>query len=200
MGMFDEAGIDINTDVPNDPYGFGKDYWPVEIVKADAPDVSKGGKQYGTMLRWKCLAPQYSYMESLGYGNWLQVPPPLEVVKIVPELAFDKESEQGKKCIYILTTLLKGMGIPQDKWNSIKIPELLGMRCMAKIFVKQNEEGFWQFNITAHKPMPEEGSAEAMSVFAAAGNAAAPAPANGGSLSALEQALADEEAAKSDAK
>lgn len=184
MGIFDEAGIDVNSDIPSDPYGFGKDYWPVEIVKADAPDVSKGGKQYGTMLRWKCIAPQYSYMESLGYGNWLQVPPPKHVVDTVPSLEFDKSSEQGKKCIFILASLFKGLGIPTDQWNSVNIEDLLGKRCMAKIFVKQDPEtGFWQFNIVGHKPMPE-GDADGMSVFAGGDSAAG----NSGK-SAMELAL-----------
>lgn len=165
MGIFDDADVDIANDIPNDPYGFGRDRWPVEIVEVRQPDISKSGKQYGTMVKYKCIDPTYSWMESLGNGNWLQLPPPKYVLETAPDIKWDKNSEQGKKCLFAIKQLFEGLGIPVDQWNSLEITDLVGKQCMAKIFPKQNDEGFWQFNVTGMKPMPEEGSGD-MSVFA----------------------------------
>lgn len=192
MGILEDAGIEP-TDVPNDPYGFGRDYWPVQIIGVKAPDVSSSGKQYGTMLKWKCLAEQYSYMESLGGGNWLQLPPPAHVLETIPTMEWDKSGMRGKQCIFNITRLYQGLGIPADQWAKINAEDLLNMRCMAKIFVKQNDEGFWQFNVTGHKPMPPEGSVAemGMGVFAPNGSASAN-PSSSAGLSAMERAMQNE--------
>lgn len=183
MGIFDEAGIDVN-DIPSDPFGFGKEYHLLQIVDVRKPGVSASGKQYGTMIKWKCAEEEHAGMDSLGQGNWLQLPPP-EHVKQETGMEFDPKSSNGRRCIFQIASLFKGLGIPADKMNSVEVEDLKGMYCMAKVFPKLNDEGFWQFNIVGHKPVPN-GSEEGMEIFAKGGNS------SGGGIDELERALAQE--------
>jgi hypothetical protein len=192
MGILDAAGVDVN-DVPEDPFGFGKDYWPVEIVDVKPADISKSGKQYGTMIKWRCLDARFAYMESLGYGQWTQLPaPPAEA----NHLGWDKDSAEGKKVIFNFIALLKAFGIPADQWGKFDTPHFKGQKCLAKIFVKQSDEGFWEFRVVAHKEMPKEGSASGLEEFTK--GLSTPA-AQTGALSAMERAM-QEEAERAKAK
>lgn len=183
MGILDAAGVEAN-DVPEDPFGFGKDYWPVEIVGVRDADISKSGKQYGTMLKWKCLDPRFEYMESLGHGGWIQLPPPPAEAN---HLGWSKDSAEGKKVIFNFIALLKAFSIPADQWGKFDTPDFLGQKCLAKIFVKQGDEGFWEFRVVGHKPLPPEGSVAGLGMFAQPNGSG-----ETGGLSAMERALQEE--------
>lgn len=152
MGFLDDADVSAQ-DAPDDPFGFGKEFWPVQITEVKDRKVTKDGDKYGTQLVWECLHPDKSDIK-LGFGNWIQLPVPKPLQSEVP---WDPKSQEAKKIIFDLVKLYEALGFKRDEMGGLGPDDLVNRPCLAKIFVRQNDEGFWQFNITAHKPMPEEG-------------------------------------------
>ncbi len=211
MGILDGLGINVN-DVPDDPFGFNNDYWPVAILAAASPNtsnnpfmqelkefvnphsaISSSGKQFGTMLTFRILDERYQYLGGnnpnqmpgqLGFGQWFQLPAPEWAQHQVP---FDKDSADGQKLVFNWVALLKSLSFGADKMGAADLPDVLGRTCLAKIKATQDENGYWQFRVYGLKAGPAEGSAEGMSTFN-------PKPPNGGAagLSAMERALLEE--------
>lgn len=154
MGFFDEAEVEVN-DIPDDPFGFGKSHWLIQIDDIKDPKPTAGGDKFGMSIIWKCIDPE-APQEKLGNGNWIQLPVP---VKLRDEIPWENKSPEAKKVLHALANMYEALGFSKDEYGSIGKDELIGRHCMAKISVKQNAEGFWQFNIFAlRKPNDGDGS------------------------------------------
>lgn len=168
MGIFDDAEIEVN-DIPKDPFGFGNGYWPVtvltvgEMKQTTNRETGGPGDKIGTMITWGCNHPDAPQMESLGRGNWQQLPVP---TSLRGEIPWNPKSAEAKKVIYELSNLYAALGFSKDEFGGIELTDLVGRTAMAKIFPRQNKEGFWQFNIVGLKPVPDEGDGSGMNEFA----------------------------------
>jgi hypothetical protein len=154
MGFFDDAEVNLN-DVPDDPFGFGNDYWTVYVREVGEPKVTNNGNRFGMMVTWAVDDPKFQssqVAERLGYGNWVQLPVPKSLQGSVP---WDVKSEEGQKCLFQLKTIFSALGFKADEMGGVGPAEMVGRRCLAKIKVSQNEGGYWQFNVYAFKPLPE---------------------------------------------
>lgn len=149
MGFLDDAGVTAQ-DAPNDPYGFGRDFWPVQIIAADEPQVTKSGDKFGMMITWRCTDPKYAHMEKLGM-DWLRLPIPKSHQGTIP---WDPKSEEGQRVLFGLVNLLSALGFSKDEMGSVDENAMRGRSCLAKISVKQNEGGFWELRPYQHKPIP----------------------------------------------
>lgn len=213
MGILDDAEVSGN-EIAKDPFGFGNDYWPVALIAFNRPklsedqdpqiaverphaDISSSGKQYGGMAVFRILDERYQYLGAnnpnqmpgqLGFGQWFQLPSPKWAREQVP---FDKNSPEGKQLVFNWSRLCFGMGIPLDQIGSADIPDIIGKTGLAKIFPKEDENGFWSFRVTGFKPMPKEGSPEGIGEFTKNGTSN---PGNGGgAMSEMEKALLEEQ-------
>ena len=165
MGFFDDAEVEVNN-IPDDPFGFGNDFWPTRIIEVKDPEITKNGQRFGMMIRWAVEHPKfdghYVSTQGLGYGNWQQLPVPKKLQGQVP---WDNNSEEAVKVLFQLKELYKALGIPADQWGKVGKDDLLHKVCLSKIKVQQDENGFWQFRLTAQKPLP---SGEGMNEYARA--------------------------------
>lgn len=217
MGILDDAEVEVN-DIPKDPFGFGNDYWPLQLIdvrppkdkegnpsKRDHLDISSTGKSYGGMFVFRCLDERYAYMGSTDpeqmsgqlskYGQWTSVPPPKWAQEIVP---FDKNSVDGKKLIFNWTQLCSALGFGVDEIGKLDIPHILGKTCLGKIRAKLDDEtGFWEIRVGMLKVMPPEGSPEGIGEFTKGGTSN-PAGNGTSAMSAMEKAFAEEKAAKAE--
>lgn len=215
MGILDEAEVSGN-EIPKDQFGFGNDYWPVAVLSFTRPkpsdelsdvekaklmeerpyaDISSSGKQYGGMIVFRILDERYQYLGSnnpnqmpgqLGFGQWFQLPSPKWAREQVP---FDKNSVEGRKIIHSWGTLCIALGIPLDKVASADIPDIIGKTCLAKIYVREDDNGFPQFRVAGWKQMSKEGSPEGIGEFTKGGTS------NPGTsaMSEMEKAMLEEQ-------
>jgi hypothetical protein len=215
MGILDDAEVSGN-EIPKDPFGFGNDLWPVAVLSFTRPkpsdqlseedqqkliserpyaDISSSGKQYGGMLCFRILDERYQYLGAnnpnqmpgqLGRGQWFQLPSPKWAREQVP---FDKNSPEGKKIIHAWSSLCFAAGIPIDKISAADIPDIIGKTMVAKIYPKENENGFYEFRVAGWKPMPKEGSPEGIGEFTKSGTS------NPGTsaMSEMEKAMLEEQ-------
>jgi len=200
MGILGNAGITPN-EVPKDPFGFGNDYHPVKLVNVkprkdsdqEYVDISSSGKQFGGMFIFQVLDERWSFLGKgndsqvpgqLGFGQWWALPSPEWARSAVP---FDFNSPDGKKLVHAWAKLVDAMGIPADV--DADIPDVIGKTCLAKIYPKEDENGFWQFRVAGFKPIPKDGSPEGFNEFTKEGTSN-PGPESG--LSAMERALREE--------
>lgn len=157
MGFFDEAGINAN-EIPDDPFGFGNDFWPVRIIEIGDPKVTTNGDKYGMMLKWAIDHPRFqnSYLsEGLGNGNWTQLPVP----KVLQEqgVPFDPANDPKHAAVlFNLGNLFTALGFSKDEMGGIGPNEMLGRGCLAKIKASQDDQGFWKFNLRQMKPFKKD--------------------------------------------
>lgn len=163
-GFLDEAGIDGN-DIPDDPFNFGNDYWPVRVIKVGKPKVTAGGDKIGITVVFAVDHPRYqnSFVSGeRGLGNsWYQVPVPLALRSQIP---WDPEGEKEQQALYNLKELYKALGFKKDEFGSVSGAKMLNRGMLTKIKVGRNAEGFWDFRLNASKPFGE-GSDAGMGEF-----------------------------------
>jgi hypothetical protein len=198
MGILGNAGVSPN-EVPKDPFGFGNDYWPVKLVNVkprkdsdqEYVDISSSGKQFGGMFVFQVLDERFAFLGAnnptqvpgqLGFGQWWALPSPEWARAAVP---FDLNSQEGKQLVHNWGKLTKAMGIPADV--DADIADLIGKTCLAKIFPKEDENGYWQFRVAGFKQLPKDGSPEGFTEFTKEGTSN---PESG--MSAMEKALREE--------
>lgn len=153
MGFLDDAEVEV-SDIPSDPYGFGNDYWTIFVKEVKKPEVTKKGDRFGMQIVWAVDDPQFAnspVANQLGYGNWVQLPVPKPLQNQIP---WDAKSDEGRKVLFALTNIFRALGFSADEMGGVGPEEMKLRRCMAKIKVTQNENGFFQFNPYAFKPLP----------------------------------------------
>lgn len=163
MGFFDDAEVEVN-DIPDDPFGFGNDFWPVKIVEIKDPEVTKSGDKIGMMVKWAVDHPKYANHfvgvngRGLGNGNWTQIPVPKALQGSIPwDPANDEKHAQ---VLFNLRKLFEALGFSADEMGGVGRDEMLGRKCLAKIKVSQDDNGFWQFRLNAMKPIGSENGAD----------------------------------------
>lgn len=220
MGILDDLGIGTN-EVPKDPFGFGNDYWQVTLLDFVAPkqddgnggripsqnkyaDISSSGKQYGGMAVFRVMDERFAFLGAnnpnqmpgqLGFGQWFQLPSPSWAQAQVP---FDKNSPDGKKIVYNWVTLCLAMGYGIDEVGKLDIPDVIGKVCQAKIYPKEDENGYWGFRVAGWKPLGAKGdggSPTGIGEFTKGGQSNA-ADAGGSTMSEMERALAQASASE----
>jgi hypothetical protein len=154
MGFFEDAGVDLN-EIPDDPFGFGNDFWPVRIIEVGEPKVTGGGDKYGMMVKWAVNHPKYDGQQvatqGLGLGNWTRLPIPEALQGSIP---WDpKNNPEDKKVLIDLRDVFVALGFKNDEMGGVDGAKMLHRGCLVKIRAKRNDEGFWQFNLFAHKPL-----------------------------------------------
>lgn len=157
-GIFDDAGVDLN-DIPDDPFDFGNEFWPIRIIELGDVKVTTNGDKVGMMMKWAVEHPKYDnhmVAKQLGNGNWQRLPVPRALQGQIPWAP--KSNPDDKKVLIDLRDLYVALGFSVDQMNGIKPSDLLGKICQAKIKPKKTPEGFWQFNIYAHKPFDPNSS------------------------------------------
>lgn len=156
-GFFDEAGINVN-DIPDDPFGFGNDYWPLVVVEVGKAKVTANKDKIGMMVTFAVDHPKYQghqVSKQLGFGNWFQLPVPKSLQGQIP---WDTENNpKDAEAVSKLKRLFKSLGFPADQMSKVNGKMMLGKRCMAKIKPTENDQGFWQFNLNNFKEI--DGSA-----------------------------------------
>lgn len=169
-GFFEEAEVDVHS-IPDDPFGFGNDYWPIRIIEVGDPKVTQGGDKIGMMVKWVVDHPNYHnhYVGKTGLGNgqWFQLPVP---VKLRGEIPWDPQSDDAKNVTYKLGKLYEALGFPKDRWAKVNKGLLIGAGCLTKIKPVMGDSGFWEFRFNGMKPFPAEGSAQGYGEFAQPGN------------------------------
>lgn len=160
-GFLDEAGIDAN-DIPDDPFGFGNDFWPVFVLEVGAPKVTKNKDKIGMMVKFAVDHPKFqgSFVAKTGLGNgmWVQLPVPLALRSQIP---WEPEGEMEVQAMYNLKELYKALGFAKDEYGSVNGKKMEGRRALTKIKVKRGDSGFWEFNLNAMKPIGDgNGSSE----------------------------------------
>jgi hypothetical protein len=149
-GFFGEAGIDA-TEVPDDPFGFGNDFWPLVCIEVGQAKVTANKDKIGMMVKFAVDHPKFQGApvgEKLGNGNWYQLPVPLALREQIP---WDPEGDKEKKALYNLGELFKAMGFPKDQWKSVNGKKMVGRRISAKIKATKDDNGFWQFRLNQMK-------------------------------------------------
>lgn len=173
-GFLDEAEISAN-DIPDDPFGFGNDFWPVFVVEVGKAKVTANKDKIGMMVKFAVDHPKYQgsfVAKQLGNGNWYQLPVPMALRSQIP---WNSEGESEQQALYKLKELYKALGFPKDEFGSVNGPKMIGRRALTKIKVSQDDKGFWQFRLNNMKPI---GEGEGMNEFAQ--------PSNNGGKSAAE--------------
>lgn len=155
-GFFDEAGINVN-EVPDDQFGFGNDFWPVRIIEVTKPKVTANADKIGMTITWAVEHSKYDghFVSTKGMGVWVQIPVPLALRDRIP---FDpKNNPKDQQVLSNLKMIYAALGFRADEMGKINGEKLMHKICMAKIKPRQNDQGFWQFNMFAHKQMGEGG-------------------------------------------
>lgn len=155
-GFFDEAGIKAD-EVPDDPFGFGKDFWPLRVMEVGKGKVTKNGDKIGMMIKFGVDHPNFQgtpLADSLGNGNWYQLPVPLA---LRDRIQWEPGSSEAKDVMYKLGELYQALGFKRDEFGGVNGAKMLGRGMLAKVSPKRNAEGFWNFNLFQMKPMDQEG-------------------------------------------
>lgn len=165
-GFFDEGGVDVN-EVPDDPYGFGKEFWPIFVVEVGPAKVTKKKNMIGMMVKFAIDHPSFQgtrFAEKLGNGNWYRLPVPVALRGQIP---WDPNGVDEKKALFQLGQLYGALGFPKDQWGKINGAIMKDKRFLAKIRVSQDDQGFPRFNLQNPKPI---GSEDGLDEFAKPGN------------------------------
>lgn len=167
-GIFEDAGVDLN-EIPDDPFGFENNFWPIRIIELGEAKLTRSGDKIGMMIKWAIEHPNYDghpVSEKLGQGNWQRLPVPTALQNQIP---WDpRNNPEDKKVLIDLRDLYLALGFSIDQMKGIKPKDLVGRICSAKIKPRKSPEGFWQFNIFAHKPYDPSG--EGVNEFAQNGS------------------------------
>jgi hypothetical protein len=178
-GFFEEAGINAN-DIPEDAYGFGNRHWPLVVVKVDKPKVTGNQDKIGMKVYFAVDHPKYAghqVSKQLGWGNWIQLPVPKVLQNQIP---WDPENNPKDAATMVnLRKLFEALGFKADELGKVNGPKMIGRRCMARIKVSQNDQGFDQFNLNNFKTVGE-GTDEGWSEYKQGSSS------NGGAKSAEE--------------
>jgi hypothetical protein len=153
-GFFDEAGITAEQ-VPDDPFGFGKDFWALRVMEVGKAMVTKKADKVGFMVKFGVDDPQFQgtpFADSIGNGSWFQLPVPLH---LRDRISWEPSSAEAKDAMFKLAELYQALGFKRDEFGSINGPKLLGRGMLAKISPKRNDQGFWNFNLFQMKPLDE---------------------------------------------
>lgn len=170
MGLFSGAGVDRNK-VPDDPFQFGKNYW--ELMVSEVPPAKPSLKdnqptgRFGSYMKFKLTHERYDRV--MPFGQWIQLPPPLELQEITG-IKFDAENNPDDiVVVQNLTDFLLALGFELEEMDEIKdIAEIQTRGFMAKMKKpKQNDTGFWELGWYMPKRF---GSVEGLDVFAPGGN------------------------------
>ena len=148
-GLLEEAGISA-SDIPDDPFGFGNEHWPVVVLEAGPIKVTANKDKIGAMIKFGVDHPKYAnhfVAQGLGNGTWYRLPVPLKLRDRIP---YDPDGESEKGDNYKLGLLYGALGFPKDQWSKVTLPMLVGKRMMTKIRPVQ-ENGFWKFNLNNQK-------------------------------------------------
>lgn len=152
-GILDEAGINAQ-DIPEDPFGFGNDFWPVFVLEVGPAKVTANKDKIGTMVKFAVDHAKFqgSFVAKTGLGNgmWMQLPVPLALRSQIP---WDPEGEKEQQALYNLKELYKALGFSKDQYGSIKLKDLVGRRALTKIKVGKSDTGFWEFRLNGMKPI-----------------------------------------------
>lgn len=164
MGFFDDAEVDLN-DIPDDEFGFGRDFWHIRIVEVDEPKVTKNQDKIGMMVKWAVMHEAYNGdKRTQQMRQWIQLPVPKEYQGTIPW--HPKENVEDKKVLVNLRKLFVALGFSNDEMGGVDGAKMLYRGCLSTINAKQNAEGFWEFSFYKMKPIPTEGSGEGMNEFA----------------------------------
>lgn len=159
-GFLDEAGIDAN-DIPDDPFGFGNDYWPVYVLSVGAPKVTANKDKIGMMVKFAVDHPKYqdSFVGKTGLGNgsWVQLPVPKALRDQIP---WNPDGEQEQKVLFNLKELYKALGFAKDEMGGVNAAKMLNRRALTKIKANMGDSGFWEFRLNAMKAIPSDESME----------------------------------------
>lgn len=154
-GFFGDAGVNV-ADVPDDPFGFGNEPWPLVVTEVAKPKVTGNKDKIGMMVTFAVDHPKYQghqVSKQLGFGNWFQLPVPKPLQNQIP---WDPQNNpKDMEAMVKLRRLFISLGFGVDELSGVNGEKMVGRRCMAKIFPKENEQGFWQFNLNGFKPIGE---------------------------------------------
>lgn len=167
-GFFEEAEVDVN-EVPDDPYGFGNEFWRVFVVSVGKAKVTQNGDKVGMMVKFAVDSPEYlgtKVAESLGNGNWYRLPVPVGLRGQIP---WEPKGLEEKKALFQLGQLYAALGFPKDQWPKVNGALMVGKAFLTKIKVSQDEKGFYQFRLNGMKPLAGDGSDAGMGEFTSQG-------------------------------
>lgn len=154
-GFLDEAGIDAN-DIPDDPFGFGNDFWPVFVLEVGKPKVTEKKDKIGMMVKFAVDHEKYqnSYVsKGLGNGMWVQLPVPLALREQIP---WDPEGEKEQQVLFNLKELYKALGFAKDEYGKVNGTKMLHRRALTKIkAIRDENTGYWNFRLNGMKPVAE---------------------------------------------
>lgn len=164
MGFFDDAGVDL-SDIPDDAFGFGNDFWRIRIVECAEPKVTSNQDKVGMMVKWAVDDPAFENNKpTQQMRQWIQLPVPESHQGTIPWNP--KENPADKKVLVNLRNLFVALGFKNDEMGGVDGEKMLYRGCLSKIKPKQNAEGFWEFGFFQQKPLPAEGSGDGASEFA----------------------------------
>lgn len=153
-GFLGEADVNPN-EIPDDPFGFGNEFWPVIVLEVGEAKVTANKDKIGMMVKFAVDHPNYSthfVSKGLGNGNWYQLPVPIALRSQIP---WENGGDKEKIALYKLGELFGALGFPKDQWKGVNGAKMVGKRMFAKIKVTQDEKGFWQFRFPQVKSIPE---------------------------------------------
>lgn len=153
-GFFEEGGVNPN-EIPDDPFGFGNEYWPLVVTEVGKAKVTANKDKVGMMVKFAVDHPKYSshfVSKNLGNGNWYQLPVPVALRSQIP---WDPQGEKEQQVTYNLGELFGALGFPKDQWKGVNGAKMIGKRLFAKIKVGRDDNGFWQFRLPQIKSIPE---------------------------------------------
>lgn len=164
-GFLEEAGISGN-DIPDDPFGFGREFWPLRVIEVGPPKVTANADKVGFMVKFAIDHPQFQgtpLAEGLGNGNWYRLPVPKALQGQIP---WDASSSEAAEVKFNLGELYKALGFKRDEYSGVNGEKMLHRGCLAKVSAKKNEAGFWNFNLWQMKPMDGSGAPTGANVTA----------------------------------
>jgi hypothetical protein len=154
-GFFEEAGINAN-EVPDDPFEFGQDFWPVYVSEATVPKLTANGDKIGFMVRFVVDHPQFEGKGVAGENglgrHWYRLPVPLALRDRVP---YDPNGDSERKALINLKDLYKALGFGADEFAKVNNKNIVGRRMLTKIKAQKNENGYWEFRLNNMKPAGE---------------------------------------------
>lgn len=162
-GIFADADVNL-SDVPDDPFGFGQNFWPVRVVSVGKAKVTQGGDKIGMMVKFIVDHPNYNNHwvgdpeKGLGNGQWTQLPVPK---KLQGQIPWDpKNNPKDMQALTNLKNFYKSLGYGVDEMARIHPQDIVGKGFLTKIKVTQDDNGFWQFRFNSPKPFGDGNGAE----------------------------------------
>lgn len=160
-GFFDEAEVELN-EIPDDPFGFGNDYWPIRLVEIGEPKVTQKLDKIGMTVKWAVDDPAYSDNKpTQQMREWVRLPVPKKFQGQIPWNP--KSNPEDKKVLIDLRDLYVALGFANDEMGGVNGEKMKYRGCLSKIRPKKNSDGFWEFGLFQRKSLP---SGEGMNEFA----------------------------------